>query len=211
MHFRLRLWGDRAEVSTPQLGWHGVHNALAAAAVAACAGLDTQVIVEGLEREVRVAHRSQIVHAGPWTILDDSYNASPDAVVAALELLARLPGRRVAVLGAMLELGGEAVAEHRRVGAHAARIVDHLYVVGADAEELAAGALEAGLAETSVSVVADRDDALATLVDELRDGDVVLVKASRGAALDLLVDGLVRSTSQGAIAPGLTASGPPGV
>jgi UDP-N-acetylmuramoyl-tripeptide--D-alanyl-D-alanine ligase len=195
MTFRLRLPDGQADVETPQLGQHGVHNALAAAAVASCAGLAIDEIVAGLAREVRVAHRSQLIHAGRWTILDDSYNASPDAVVAALDLLGGLPGRRIAVLGAMLELGEAAPAEHRRIGAHAAGIADRLVVVGADAADIAAGARAAGMPSADVTLLADRDAALAALLGDLGDGDVVLVKASRGAALDLLVDGLVQAST----------------
>src|SRR6185295_8351506 len=137
---------------------------------------------------VQVPHRSQLVRAGAWTILDDSYNASPDAVIAALDLLASLPGRRIAVLGAMLELGDAADEEHRRVGVHAAAIVDRLVVVGEEAGPIAEGALRAGLPQTALARAADRDAARDMLLAELADGDVVLVKASRGAALDVLVE-----------------------
>ncbi len=120
MRFTLHLGGGRYEVNTPVLGRHGVHNALAAVAVADRTGMDIADIITGLARPLRMPHRSQLVRAGEWTILDDSYNASPDAVLAALGLLAELPGRRFAVLGEMLELGPEAEAEHRRVGEGAA-------------------------------------------------------------------------------------------
>jgi UDP-N-acetylmuramoyl-tripeptide--D-alanyl-D-alanine ligase len=197
MAFRLHLPTATAEVATPQLGRHGVHNALAAAAVATCAGLDVEAIVAGLGREVRVERRSQLIHAGRWTILDDSYNASPDAVVVALDLLGGLPGRRIAVLGAMLELGDASGAEHRRVGAYAAGVVDRLVVVGEDAADIAEGARAAALPPERIALVIDRDAALTRLVADLRDGDVVLVKASRGAALDLLVDRLVQAAAAG--------------
>jgi UDP-N-acetylmuramoyl-tripeptide--D-alanyl-D-alanine ligase len=195
MQFRLVTPEGATEVVTPQLGRHGVHNALAAAAVASRAGLDLAAIAAGLAREVQVPHRSQLIEAGPWTILDDSYNASPDAVVAALDLLGGLPGRRIAVLGAMLELGDVSDAEHRRVGVHAVSIVDRLVVVGDDARAIADGALEAGLVPEALIMAADRGAARDALLAELREGDVVLVKASRGAALDVLVDDLVRAAS----------------
>ncbi len=194
MRFRLWLRGTIHEVASPVLGRHGVHNALAAAAVASLAGLSGEDIVSGLARPVHTAHRSQIVSAGGWTILDDSYNASPDAVLAALGLLAELPGRHIAVLGEMLELGDAAASEHHRVGRHAAALVEHLVVVGDGAKGIAEGALAGGLEGSRVNVVADRAGALAVLLGELRDGDSVLVKASRGAALDLLVEDLVRAS-----------------
>ncbi len=201
MQFRLRLLDATIEVQTPALGRHGVHNALAAAAVATCAGLQVDEIARGLARPVQVPHRSQLVRAGAWTILDDSYNASPDAVLAALGLLAELPGRHIAVLGEMLELGDAAPAEHLRVGVEAASVADRLVVVGASAAGIAEGALEGGLDPARIERVADRAEALAALHTMLEDGDTVLVKASRGAALDLLVEELVAAArSSGASA-----------
>jgi len=191
MSFRLGLPSGSREVTSPVLGRHGVHNSLAAAAVATCAGMAGDEIVAGLGRPVRTPHRSELIRAGAWTILDDSYNASPDAVLAALGLLAELPGRHLAVLGEMLELGDAGAAEHRRVGEAAAALVDELIVVGDGAAPMAEGALASGLPVARVHLVADREAALALLLAELRDGDSVLVKASRGAALDVLVDGLV--------------------
>jgi UDP-N-acetylmuramoyl-tripeptide--D-alanyl-D-alanine ligase len=197
MGFRLVSPAGSDTMDIPTLGRHGVHNAIAAAAVAVAAGLSLAEIARGLERQVPVPHRSQLLRAGGWTILDDSYNASPDAVVAALDLLASLPGRRLAVLGEMLELGDPAEAEHLRVGGHAAGVVDRLLVVGEGAAAIAEGATEAGLDAERVTTVADREEALALLLSELRVGDTILVKASRGAALDVLVDELVRAAGVG--------------
>ena len=190
MRFTLRLPGSAHQVETPVLGRHGVHNALAAAAVATCIGMAPQDIVRGLRRELHMPHRSQLVRAGAWNILDDSYNASPDAVIAALALLSELPGRHFAVLGEMLELGEATSAEHGRVGRYAAEVADRLVVVGHDAAAIADGAVAAGLDPVRVDVVADRDAAVSLLLTDLRDGDTVLVKASRGAQLDLLVERL---------------------
>ena len=124
------------------------------------------------------------------TIVDDSYNASPGSVTAALDLLAGLPGRRVAVLGEMLELGDAHVAGHLEVGEAAAGVADLLVVVGDEALAIADGARDAGLDPAKVLLAHDRETALDILRPRLRDGDVVLVKASRGIALDLLVDDL---------------------
>ena len=197
MCFTLHSPAGSREVSTPVLGRHGVHNALASVAVALGVGMDLDDIVRGLGRRLHMPHRSQLVRAGSWTILDDSYNASPDAVLAALGLLAELPGRRIAVLGEMLELGPDAALEHRRVGQHAATVVDRLVVVGSGARAIADGAIGAGLAPSSTRLATDRDEALSMLLAELEDGDTVLVKASRGAALDLLVKQLVAAAKAG--------------
>ena len=168
------------------LGRHGVHNALAAVAVAICAGVALDDIVRGLRRPLRMPHRSQLVKAGTWTILDDSYNASPDAVLAALGLLAELPGRRFAVLGEMLELGDAAAAEHRRVGQGAAATSDRLIVVGSGARGISEGAIEAGMEASTVHLASDRDGALALLLAELqrwrhRAGQGVTRRGSRPA------------------------------
>ena len=120
--------------------------------------------------------------AGGVTLVDDSYNASPGAVIAALELLAGLPGRRIAVLGEMLELGDDHEDGHRRVGAAASEVVDRLVVVGDGARGIA------DATSAPVDRVADRDAARDRLLQLLEPGDVVLVKASRGVALDVLVD-----------------------
>ncbi len=197
MRFTLHLDADSYEVNTPVLGRHGVHNALAAVAVADRAGMDIADIITGLARPLQMPHRSQLVAAGPWRVLDDSYNASPDAVIAALDLLAELPGRHIAVLGEMLELGRSAAAEHRRVGEYAAGIAERLVVVGEGARGIVDGAIAHGLDGTAVHHVADRDEALSVLLGELRDGDSVLVKASRGASLDVLVEELLLASGAG--------------
>jgi UDP-N-acetylmuramoyl-tripeptide--D-alanyl-D-alanine ligase len=197
MRFTLQMGDERCPVETPVLGRHGVHNALAAAAVARCAGMELDEVAAGLRRPLHMPHRSQLVRAGAWTILDDSYNASPDAVLAALGLLAELPGRRFAVLGEMLELGERAAAEHRRVGAEAALVADRLIVVGDAARGIADGAVGRGMDSSRIDVAADREEALALLLADLADDDTILVKASRGAALDLLVDQLVAAAEAG--------------
>jgi UDP-N-acetylmuramoyl-tripeptide--D-alanyl-D-alanine ligase len=190
MRFVLRAPGERRAVTIPTLGRLAVHNALAAAAVGIAAGLDLDTIVDGLATGWSAPHRAQLVRAGGVTIVDDSYNASPGSVTAALELLGGLPGRRVAVLGEMLELGDGHVTGHLEVGEAAAAVADLLVIVGDEAIAIADGARDAGLDPAKVLFVHDRDAALDALRPRLREGDVVLVKASRGIALDLLVDAL---------------------
>jgi UDP-N-acetylmuramoyl-tripeptide--D-alanyl-D-alanine ligase len=200
MRFRLRLPTEATDVRTPALGRHSVHNALGAAAVGIAAGLDAAAIADGLRRGFRAPHRTQLVDAGRWRVLDDSYNAAPDSMIAALTLLAELPGRRVAVLGEMLELGDASEAAHRLVGAGASSRADRLIVVGEAASAIADGARTAGMPTGAVIVVPDRDRALEALLAEARDGDTILVKASRGAALDQLVEALVKAGGAGAAA-----------
>jgi UDP-N-acetylmuramoyl-tripeptide--D-alanyl-D-alanine ligase len=126
------------------------------------------------------------------TILDDSYNASPASVRAALELLAALPGsRRVAILGEMLELGPQHEAGHREIGAAAAAVAGLIIVVGAGATGIAEAAGEAGLPAHRILLAADADEALELVRPRLRTGDIVLVKGSRGIGLERLVEQLV--------------------
>jgi UDP-N-acetylmuramoyl-tripeptide--D-alanyl-D-alanine ligase len=202
MRYTLVTPAGRVEASTPALGRHGVHNGLAAAAVGLAAGLDLDAIAAGLGRGWQAPHRDQIVRLPGLTILDDSYNASPTSMVAALELLASLPGRHVAVLGEMRELGELHDRSHREVGEAAAGLADLAVVVGEEAFGIAAGVASRG--GTAVRV-ADRDAALGVLRERLEPGDVVLVKASRGVALEWIVESLVasaRSPLSGSVAAG---------
>jgi UDP-N-acetylmuramoyl-tripeptide--D-alanyl-D-alanine ligase len=179
-----------ARVGIPTLGRHAVHNALAAAAVGFVAGFSIDDVARGLAAASVSAHRGELIAAGPITILDDSYNASPRSMRAAMELLASLPGRHVAVLGEMFELGEGTDEGHREVGGTAAGLVDDLIVVGEGAHLTADAAAAAGLPPARLLRVADRDAARLALRERLRPGDVVLVKASRRAELDALVDAL---------------------
>jgi UDP-N-acetylmuramoyl-tripeptide--D-alanyl-D-alanine ligase len=191
MAFELVAAGERRSVEIPTLGRLAVHNGLAAAATGVAAGLPLDTIVAALASGWSAPHRGQPVRAGGVTIVDDSYNASPGSVAAALELLAGLPGRRVAVLGEMLELGEDHESGHRRTGHVAATLADRLVVVGEGAGAIARGAAEAGMDRAAIDTVADRAGALDLLLRAiLVPGDVVLVKASRGIGLDVLVDDL---------------------
>jgi UDP-N-acetylmuramoyl-tripeptide--D-alanyl-D-alanine ligase len=190
MRFQLRTPAGARSVTIPTLGRLSVHNAAAGAAVGLAGGLDLDTIAGALEGGWSAPHRVELVRLRGATIIDDSYNASPGSVIAALDLLGELPGRHVAVLGEMLELGDAHESGHREVGDVAGGIADLLIVVGADASGIVAGAIDGGIDPTSVHVAADAEAALDTLRPRLRDGDVVLVKASRGIGLDRLVDAL---------------------
>ena len=200
MRFRLITGEGAADATIPALGRHSVHNALAAAAVGLTAGLALDDIVTGLARPLRMPHRTTLIEVGRWTILDDTYNAAPDSMIAALDLLATLPGRRVAVLGEMRELGPEREASHRKVGAYAARTADILVGVGAPAQIYADAAEAAGMDPRVVHTAADRDVAVRGLQHILRDGDVVLLKASNGERFFDLVDALRELSQTGSVA-----------
>lgn len=194
MRFTLRTPAGERRVAIPALGRLSVHNALAGAAVGLAVGMPLDRIVEGLEAGWSAPHRVALVRLGSVTVIDDSYNASPGSMRAALELLGELPGRHVAVLGEMLELGDAHEVGHHEVGMAAAVVADLLIVVGRDAAAMADGAREAARAAARPAAriveVADAGEALTELRARSRDGDVILVKASRGIGLDGLVDAL---------------------
>ncbi|HEX7880751.1 MAG TPA: cyanophycin synthetase, partial [Candidatus Eisenbacteria bacterium] len=172
-------------------GRHNVLNALAALAVSRTLGVPPGDAVAALARVRPFSGRMEVRRFGAITVIDDSYNANPDSMRAALDLLRETPhaGRRVAVLGEMLELGQATVPMHREVGA-AASFVDRLFLIGPSAGEVAKAAQGAGLAPDRIREFPHLDILLATVPGALQDGDLVLVKGSRGMALDRLVSAI---------------------
>ena len=183
-----------ASVTLRVLGEHQVSNALAAAAVALAAGLAPDAVAAALSSATARSRWRMELHerADGLAVLNDAYNANPDSMGAALRSLAgmrRPGGRLVAVLGDMLELGEGSAAEHRLVGRLAADLgVDELLAVGDLADEVAAGFGESG---RPTRTFAHSDDAARHLRAVVRPRDVVLVKASRGLALESVADALL--------------------
>lgn len=178
---------DEVEVALRVPGRHNVINAVAAAATAAALGASIDQITAGLRAYTGTAMRlEQSPGVGGSLIINDAYNASPDSVRAALALLAEADGRRILVFGDMLELGGTAASAHREVGRQAADAgVSWLLAVG---EAAALAAEEAAALGVRTDVFANADKAAAALRAELTAGDVALVKASRGMALERVVE-----------------------
>lgn len=174
-------------IHVPVAGRHHARNALLALAAAVAAGADPDDAATRIGQAVVSAGRAHVRTLGGLVVLDDAYNANPTSTLAALATLAALdvPGRRIAVLGVMAEIGDTHVAEHERVGREVAGVVDALIVVGDEAAGLADGAIGAGLRD--VHRVADADAAGEVLDQLARDGDAVLVKASRVARLEAVV------------------------
>jgi UDP-N-acetylmuramoyl-tripeptide--D-alanyl-D-alanine ligase len=122
------------------------------------------------------------------TVINDSYNANPGSMEAALKALAQLPGRSLAVLGEMLELGADSVDAHRRLGERAFSFgVDLLVAVGGVADVVASGAHASGMRAGSVLTCRTHAEAAAAVVARWRPGDVVLIKGSRGAEMERVV------------------------
>jgi UDP-N-acetylmuramoyl-tripeptide--D-alanyl-D-alanine ligase len=185
--FRLHHGPDTLHVKVPMLGRHSVHNALAAAAAGLVEGLSWQDILEGLQ-EPRGQLRLVVVPGiNGATVLDDTYNASPDSTLAALNLMADLNGRKIGVLGDMLELGDYEQEGHAKVGVRAAAVLDKLIAVGALGGIIGEAALEAGMAPDDVVLVMDKGAAIEHLRTWLQPDDTVLVKGSRALHLEDVV------------------------
>ncbi|MDR7300580.1 UDP-N-acetylmuramoyl-tripeptide--D-alanyl-D-alanine ligase [Haloactinomyces albus] len=189
---------NRAAVTLPLHGEHHIGNALTAAAIALESGASFEEVAERLGGVHRVsARRMEVTEtADGVTVVNDSYNANPESVRAALKTLASMtrdkPGRAWAVLGVMGELGDSGADAHDEIGRLAVRLnIDHLVVVGEEARPMHRGAwLEGSWGEESV-LVPDVEAAVALLRDELRPGDVVLTKASKVAALWRVAEALL--------------------
>jgi UDP-N-acetylmuramoyl-tripeptide--D-alanyl-D-alanine ligase len=191
IYFHLHYQRETLHLKVPLLGRHSVHTALRAAAVGLVEGLTWEEIVEGLQAAGAAQLRLVAVRGpGGSLILDDTYNASPESVLAALNLLHELEGRHVAVLGDMLELGTYEEEGHRLVGRRACEVVDLLVIVGQRARLISDEARRCGLPAEALVELQDSDEALAYLRGEIRAGDVVLIKGSRGVKLDRIVPGL---------------------
>jgi UDP-N-acetylmuramoyl-tripeptide--D-alanyl-D-alanine ligase len=175
----------------PLLGRHQAENALLALALGAELGLDRPELAAGLAAAVPARRRLELAQAAGVVVLDDSYNANPDSMLAALATLRALPspGRKLAVLGDMGELGTHAAAAHEEIGAAAAQSgLDGLFAVGRWAGRLVAGARAGGL--SGCESFATAAEAAVEVARRVRPGDLVLVKASRATGLEVVADGL---------------------
>jgi UDP-N-acetylmuramoyl-tripeptide--D-alanyl-D-alanine ligase len=187
--FTVSMAGRSLPAHSPLPGADLVSNALAAIAVAVVDGMSLEEAVEALA-ESHPPARMQVRKARSGaTILDDCYNASPASMLAALAVLDETPGRHIALLGDMLELGPAEADGHRAVGRRAAEVVERLFTVGERARVIGDAARECGLA--CVEHLASKEAAAARLKDEMAAGDVVLIKASHGMALESVVAELV--------------------
>lgn len=187
VRFVMNYRGESIYIRVPLLGRHSVHTALRAAAVGLVEGLSWEEIVGGLQSSQSQLRLVAVQGPKGALLIDDTYNAAPPSVIAALNLLAELDGRRVAVLGDMLELGEYEERGHRMVGARAAQVADELVTVGRRAQWIANEALLAGLMESQVVVLEDSQAAIEYLRDCVGANDVVLIKGSRGVKMDQIV------------------------
>ncbi len=212
-HFRLHhraVDGTHADAELGLLvtGRHQVVNAAAAAAAAVALGLSVGPVADALSRAGARSRWRMELHerADGVVVVNDSYTANPDSMRAAIDTLAELGraagGRTWAVVGDMLELGDLARDEHARLGRYlATRRVSGVLALGEHAGTVVEAAVAGGLDPDSVEAPADGAEAVATLRPRLRPGDVVLVKASRGLALDTVAEALIAPDEVAAPAP----------
>ena len=194
IRFDLHYHEEVLSVQVPMIGRHSVQTVLRAAAVGLLEGLTWPEILAGLQ-----AGHPQLRLVAARTpngalLLDDTYNASPESTLAALNLLGEIDGRRIAVLGDMLELGQYEQQGHELVGTLAAQIVSELVTVGARARIIAQSASSAGLASRRIVELEDSEHAIDYLRRRLSKNDVVLVKGSRSMHMEKIIGALEART-----------------
>lgn len=191
--FDMKYQNETIPVQLPLPGVHSVGTALRAAAVGLIAGLTWNEIVAGLQQEQ--SRLRMITHRLPngATLIDDAYNASPNSTTAALDLLNNVSTRKVAILGDMLELGVHEEAGHQEVGERAADVLsdsDQLIAVGRRARTIGHVAIAYGITPDRVHFVDSAAEAVPIVQRVMRPNDTILVKASRGIGLDVVVNAL---------------------
>ena len=191
--FDLKYSGGKIEnISVPAIGLHIVYDALFACSIGLLMGLGGEQIKRGIAKYTPKAYRQRIYDAGGFKIIADCYNASPESVKSALDVLAGLDGKRkIAVLGDMRELGEHSVQLHREVGNFAAeKKIDILLTVGELGRAISEGAMSGGMSEENVFSELDESarSTVKTLKDIIADGDIILFKASRAMKFERIIE-----------------------
>jgi len=188
--FQVRGDGEQRRLRCSLPGRHSVYSALPAVGVGRYLGMEWQQIEAGLLDPAARLRLLRVPGVGGSTLVDDTYNASPVSCRVALELLAELPGHRIAVFGDMLELGSFEEEGHRLVGEWAAGVVQELVVLGRHARRTGEAALVKGMPADRVHFAESHDEVVRLLKDRLGPDDVVLVKGSRGMEMERIVAAL---------------------
>jgi UDP-N-acetylmuramoyl-tripeptide--D-alanyl-D-alanine ligase len=187
IRFRLHYRNEVLHLRVPLIGRHSVHTVLRAAAIGLSEGLAWQEIISGLRSGHTQLRLVAVRTDNDALLLDDTYNASPQSTLAALNLLAEMKGRKIAVLGDMLELGPYEYNGHWKVGIRASSVADVLITVGERSLTTAAAARQTGYPTKNLKEFDDTEQAVDYLRQILQSGDVVLVKGSRGMHMDRIV------------------------
>ena len=188
MRMKICHHGQRFEVRIPAFGAHMVYAALAGAACGWALGLSDDEIAAGIAEYETVGDRAKLIDTGRITIISDCYNANPNSTASALESLSTLQGRKVCILGDMLELGENSARLHFETGAKAAECGTELIIsCGKLAKDIHEGAVSAG---GNAMYFAEKAELIAKLDEYIQDGDSVLVKASHSMAFEEIVEAL---------------------
>jgi UDP-N-acetylmuramoyl-tripeptide--D-alanyl-D-alanine ligase len=191
IRFRLHYKRETMHVRIPMLGRHSVETALRAAAVGLIEGLNWQEIIEGLRRGHTQLRLVAVRTESGALILDDTYNASPESMLASLNLLGELEGkRRIAVLGDMLELGPYERQGHEMVGLRAGQVADILITLGPRAHLYAQAARRSGMRASQIFEWEENAPIIEWLQKNLSRDDVALIKGSHGLRMDLITAAL---------------------
>lgn len=187
VRFTCRFFDQVMDISIPVIGEHNVYNALVAIAVGRILGLTEQQLQRGLVKYRGMAMRQELVNIGDYTFVNDAYNANPASMSESLRTLSLLTkGRKIAVLGGMLELGDWTKIEHEKIGKEAATLsLDGLITLGEPAQYIAEAAKKEGLSH--VYTVSSHEEAAAVLQSIIQPGDTVLLKGSRGFAMEKIL------------------------
>lgn len=190
--FVVRWENHSQKVIIPTVGIHNVYDALSAFAVGIHYGISPESISEGLTDYTPSGMRQRIKEINGITVIEDCYNASPDSQKAGLNTLCKVAnGRKIAVLGDMLELGNYTETAHRTVGEYAAECrIDELYTFGKSSEYIADSAKKCGL--KNAFSFTDKSEITKALLNDLKKGDTVLFKASRGMKLEEIFEELYK-------------------
>ena len=190
IRFCLHFKNDALHLRVPQIGRHSVHTVLRAVSVGLALGMAWGEIVYGLQSSKNQIRLNTVYSKKGSLILDDTYNASPESTLAALNLLHELEGRKIAVLGDMKELGPYEKQGHEKVGMRAADICDELITYGDLSAMIAGAAQQAGLSGRHIHHFTDMDELIAFVDQQMTGKDVVLVKGSNSMNMDRIVSAL---------------------
>jgi UDP-N-acetylmuramoyl-tripeptide--D-alanyl-D-alanine ligase len=190
IRFRLHYQRETLHVRVPLIGRHSVHTALRAAAVGLVEGLTWQEIFDGLNQGHTQLRLVAVRSKTGALILDDTYNASPESMLAALNLLDELDGHKIAVLGDMLELGQYERQGHEMVGLRTAQVADTLLTLGTRGHMIAEAARRSGMRKTSIFEFEELEQIVNWLDENLSKNDSVLIKGSHGLHMDRIVNAL---------------------
>ncbi len=188
--FRLHYQNETYPMQAPVIGQHSIHTVLRAVAAGLVEGMDMPEIITSLQQATTQLRLVTVYTRQGALLLDDTYNASPESTLAALNLLNDLPGRKIAVLGGMFELGIYEKSGHEKVGARAAEVADQLFTFGELANMISDSAIQAGMSSALVSKFDDAAELVNMLQSTLKEGDVVLVKGSHGLHMEKIVQAL---------------------